>query len=132
MSAPEPVDATPEPRTDDWSEQAADTIVDFVGQVREKTTGPVITGARALVFGVLVLVLAVIALVGLTIGLTRAMEVLVLQIADWAGAEMARSTAVWLSYLIMGGLFTLIGLVLWRVANRRAVAPAPSVDGPGE
>ena len=38
---------------DDWSGQAADTVVKVVDAVREKTTGPVLTIARAIVYGLI-------------------------------------------------------------------------------
>jgi hypothetical protein len=91
----------PAPSTSDWPSQAADTIVDLVDQVRAKTTGPAITAARALVFGLIVAVLAVIvgvlALVFLVRLTTEVLEVI------WDGA------GVWLTYLLYGALFTAVG-----------------------
>ena len=52
----------PKPSTSDWPAQAANSIVDLVDQVRTKTTGPAITVARGLVFGVIVC--AVVAVAG--------------------------------------------------------------------
>ena len=52
----------PKPARDDWPAQAADTIVRVVGQVRDRTTGPAITAARAVVFGLLAAILGTVAL----------------------------------------------------------------------
>ena len=56
----------------DWTVQAADTIESVVGSIRDKTTVPLTTVARSLVFGLIAGVLGVAALVLLTIGLVRA------------------------------------------------------------
>jgi hypothetical protein len=91
----------PAPSTSEWPSQAADTIVDLVDQVRAKTTGPAITAARGLVFGlivgVLALVVGVLALVFLVRITTEVLE------AIWDGA------GVWLTYLIYGVVFTAVG-----------------------
>jgi hypothetical protein len=102
-----PVDPThvelvpPAPSTSEWPSQAADTIVDLVDQVRAKTTGPAITVARGLVFGlivgVLALVVGVLALVFLVRLTTEVLELI------WDGA------GVWLTYLIYGVVFTAVG-----------------------
>ena len=62
--APQPLDVElvpPPPNTSDWPAQATDTIVNLVDQVRAKTTGPAITVARGLVFGLIVGVLGLMA-----------------------------------------------------------------------
>ena len=91
----------PAPTTSEWPSQAADTIVDLVDQVRAKTTGPAITAARGLVFGlivgVLALVVGVLALVFLVRITTEVLELI------WDGA------GVWLTYLIYGVVFTAVG-----------------------
>lgn len=83
----------------DWTIQVADTIESVVGSVRDKTATPLETLARALVYGILILVMGTAALVLLTIALVRAGSYLL---------------PVWTVYAIVGGLFTLVGLLLWR------------------
>ena len=101
----------PAPSTSDWPAQATDTIVNLVDQVRSKTTGPAITVARSIVFGLIVGVLGLIAGVLLLIFAVR----LTTEILDliWDGS------GVWLTYLIYGALFTVVGAVLFRKRHVR-------------
>jgi hypothetical protein len=95
----------------DWPAQAADTIVRVVGQVRDKTTGPAITAARGLVYGVLAAVVGVVAAVLFAIGSVRLLDV-------YLPESLTGDDNTWLAHAIIGGLFTGAGLVLWR--SRRA------------
>ena len=92
-----PVSSSPPP---DWSAQAADVVVDVVDNVRSKTTGPLLTAAKAIVYGIVAFVLAVVALVLLSVALMRMINVYL-------------PGGVWLSYLLVGGLFVILGFVLW-------------------
>ncbi|MCB9372352.1 MAG: hypothetical protein H6518_06180 [Microthrixaceae bacterium] len=102
-------DGTPDrPRPgDDWPAKAADQIVALVDQVRDKTTGPAIRAARAVVFGFLATMLGAAALVLLIVGLVRFVDVYV-------------PGGVWVAHAIVGLLFVGSGLVLW--AKRTAPA----------
>ena len=91
----------PPPRADDdWSEQAADAVVKVVDAVRDKTTGPVLTIARAIVYGLIGLFAVIVALVVLVIALVRIIDV-------YLPGE------VWSTYLLLGVLFTALGLFIW-------------------
>jgi drug/metabolite transporter (DMT)-like permease len=83
----------------DWTVQVADTIESVVGSVRDKTAVPLETVARALVYGILIAVVGTAALVLSTIILVR------------LGSYVFR---VWAVYLILGILFSGLGLFLWR------------------
>ncbi len=97
-----PVDTRrPTPASEDWSEQAADTVVKVVDAVREKTTGPLLTIARAIVYGLIGVFAVMVALVVLTIALVRLVDA-------YLPGE------VWSAHLLIGALFTLAGLVVWR------------------
>ncbi len=89
----------PAPTSSDWTVQVTDTIESVVGSVRDKTATPLETVARAVVYGILIVVMGTAALVLLTIALVRAGTYLL---------------PVWAVYAIVGGLFTLVGLLLWR------------------
>ncbi|HYF47133.1 MAG TPA: hypothetical protein VD926_13040 [Acidimicrobiales bacterium] len=103
MAAPvEPRPTTP--ASEDWSDQAADTVVKVVDAVREKTTGPVLTVARAIVYGLIGLFAVLVALIVLTIALVRVVDA-------YLPGE------VWSAHLLIGGLFTLAGLFLWTKRN---------------
>lgn len=103
----------PAPSTSDWPEQATTTIVDLVDQVRAKTTGPAITVARGIVFGLIVGVLGIVAVVLLLIFLVRLTTDL-LELA-WDGA------GVWLTYLLYGVIFVVVGAILFARRHVRGV-----------
>ena len=91
-----------------WPAQAADAIVDTIGKVRDKTTKPAITAVRALVYGIIILVAAIIiAVVGLVFA-GRVMEVI--------------PGPIYWVYLGAGALLSLVGLVLLGKANRPPAA----------
>ena len=98
---PEPQAAT----SGDWPAQAADLIVRVVGQVRDKTTGPAITAARGVVYGLLAALLGATAGVLVAIGAVRALDELIEAIVD--------SRETWAAHAIVRLVFTLVGLLLW-------------------
>ncbi len=83
----------------DWPQRATNTLVSKVDEVRVKTSGPAISVARMVVYGITALPLLVMAIVLLVIGLVRVLDIAL--------------DRVWLAYLILGGVFTLGGLILW-------------------
>ena len=92
------------PFTDpNWATDLADTIERVVGSVRERTTKPLVTASRGVVFGLLAGILGITAVVLLIIILTRAMQAL---LDIWFRHEMS----VYLSYFIIGGIICLGGL----------------------
>jgi hypothetical protein len=95
MTAPQQV-PTPPP-SGDWAAQVADRIVDLVGQVRDRTTQPVVTATRGIVFGLLALVLGLAAVVLIAITLVRVLTYL--------------PGGVWVAHLITGSLFLIVGIV---------------------
>ena len=99
-ASPTPTTGTTSP---DWTVQVADSIESVVGSVRDKTAVPLETIARTLVYGIVLGTMGMTALVLTTIIAIRLLS-LVLE--------------VWAAYAIIGGLFTLLGLFLWR--KRRA------------
>ena len=63
------------PLTDpNWAPDLADQITGFIASVRQKTTDNAIKAARAIVFGLLVAILGMVAVVLLIIGSTRGLE----------------------------------------------------------
>ena len=95
--------ATPTPTTGttspDWTVQVADTIESVVGSVRDKTAVPLETVARALVYGIVLGTMGITALVLVTIIAIRVLSFVL---------------EVWAAYLIIGAIFTLAGMFLWR------------------
>lgn len=97
----------------DWPAQVADTIVGYVDQAREKTTGPATKVARTVVYGTLAALLGSAALVLGLVFFVRVVDVGAEVALDAAGLEKAgRST--WIAHLIVGGLFSGVGLLVWK------------------
>ncbi len=94
----------------DWPAVAADRIVDVVDTVRDKTTGPAQTAARAAVYGLLAAILAVVVVVLLIIFAIRGLDVLVDKFVPWGG--------IWLPYCILGVILIVVGSFVFR--RRRA------------
>ena len=104
-----PVDTSPAPPGDDWTVQVAGTIESVVGSIRDKTTVPLTTVARGLVYGIVAGVMGIAALILLVIALVRVLQV---RVFDF-------SLPVWAVYLLLGAIFVAVGLFLWR--KRRPV-----------
>jgi hypothetical protein len=99
-------------RTDDWPAQATDTIVKVVGTVRDKTTGPAITAARGVVYGLLAALTGTAALVLFVIGAIRAIDA-------YLPESVFGDEHTWAAHGIVGVVFTLGGLILWSRRNAR-------------
>lgn len=95
-----------QPLSDDWPSQAADTIVRVVGTVRDKTTGPAITAARAVVYGLLAALLGLTAFVLVAIAAVRILDV-------YLPESVFGPTHTWAAHLLIGIVFSLAGLVAW-------------------
>ena len=96
-----PPRATAVPATaEDWTTQAADTIERVVGSIRDRTTVPLTTIARAVVYGLVAGFMGAAALLLLAIALVRL----------WDAYVPGR---IWIGYLVIGAAFTAGGLVLW-------------------
>lgn len=92
---------------DDWPQQATTRVVDLVDNVRSKTAGPAIRISRAIVYGLVALVLMIIALPIFLIGITRLLDYAIPGDIYWV-------------YFGIGGVFTLLGLLLWSRRPRGA------------
>ena len=96
------------PLTDpNWAADLADTVERVVGTVREKATTPVVHVTRAIVYGLL----------GAFLGLDRRRAAADRADPGAAGAARPRrepAQAVYLSYLILGGILCLAGLLVLR------------------
>lgn len=91
----------------DWTVQAADHIESVVEAVKEKTTVPVTTVARALVFGIIAMAMGLAALLLVVIGLLR----LHVYLPFWKHNEARK---VWVTDAGAGAIFLLFGALLWR------------------
>ena len=90
---------------DDWAVQTADTIERLVESVRSNTSDRLVSAARLVVFGLLAAILGTVAIV---LGINALVRFMV----SYVGSA-------WATYLILGGIFTALGLLLWWLAWRR-------------
>jgi len=90
-----------------WAAEMADTVERVVGTVRDRATTPIVHITRALVYGLLAALLGLAALVLVLIAVTRALQALLDTGVEWP-------RAVYLSYLILGGILCLVGMLLFK------------------
>lgn len=83
----------------DWADQVTNLVVESVDKVRDRTTGPILEYSRILVHLIVALIVLLPVLVMVTLGLIR--------LLTWAVGQ------AWISYAIVGSLFTFFGLLLW-------------------
>ena len=98
----------------DWPAQAADTIERVVGNVRDKTTGPALTAARAVVYGLFAAIVGLAVLVVLIIAAIRLID-------SYLPDAVFGEDHMWAAYLIVGGALSIAGALCWSRRN-----------GPGE
>jgi hypothetical protein len=91
-----------------WAADTADTIDRLVGSVREKAITPVVHATRAVVFGLLAIFLGLTIVTLLLLTVTRAFQELL-------DVFVTPPQAVYLSYLIVGGILCLGGAILMRM-----------------
>jgi LPXTG-motif cell wall-anchored protein len=104
------------PFTDpNWAPDLADTVERVVGTVRDKTTKHVVTAVRALVFGIVISVAALAALVLLAIVGTKLLQRVLDIFVDY-------DSSVSFSYLLLGALLLAAGFLLMRKRRTKAVA----------
>ena len=102
------------PLTDpNWATETTDKLVSLIDSVRAQTTQKVVYAARGAVFGVIAVMIGTLIAIILIVGLMRALQSLLALAVDWP-------QAVYLSYFIVGALFCVVGLVLFRKRNAAA------------
>ena len=103
VSDPAEPQVTPE---DDWAKETADRLDHLVGTIRSQTTDRVVSLTRVVVYGLLAAIVGLMAAVLFVVTLVRGLDEIIPQ-------------EVWLTYLIVGAIFTLVGLFLWSKRERR-------------
>ncbi len=102
------------PLTDpNWADETTDTVIRLVGTTRDKVTTPIVYSARAVVYGLIAIFLVLFSLVIFLIMTTRALQAAL----DW---QLPHARSVYISYLIIGGILSAIGLLLFRKRSRSA------------
>ena len=97
---------------DKWMKRFLDVLDDGIAFVRDRTTLPLVKIVRGTVFGTFGALGAVLVFIFLLLALFRGIN----ELLDlW----WSRETSVWASYLILGGMFLLIGGRLMRRRSPR-------------
>ena len=91
-------------RPEDWPARVADTIESVIGGIAARTTVPITTAVRAIVYGVVIGVMASVAMVLLAVALDRLLVI----------AYEEAGVGVWAAHGTLGAIFLLLGLFLWR------------------
>ncbi len=96
----------------DWAAKTTSSIVQYVGQVRDKTTGPALVASRVTVY---ILAIASVAAVLGVILLLLLFRFLV--VATGELLPFVEPNESWLAHFILGGIFLGAGVFLWRKRN---------------
>lgn len=94
----------------DWPAGATDAIVRLVDTVANKTTGPALIVARAIVYGLFAALLGLVALLLFVIVAVRSLNV-------YLPDALFGTEHVWVAYLLLGLVFLASGLFLWDKRN---------------
>ena len=89
------------PTGDDWAYQITDLLVDTVDKIRDKTVLPVQKASRGVVYGVVILFLAIPSIVLLLAGIVRILD-------------SAIPGTVWYIYLGLGIILSVAGILVWK------------------
>jgi hypothetical protein len=92
---------------EDWTDQVTDLIVDSVDKVRSRTTGPILEVSRGSVHAIVAVLLLLPVAVLFLVLTVRVLTYFVFR-------------EVWITYTVLGMLFTLVGVVLWSRRNSGA------------
>ena len=104
------------PFTDpNWAPDLADTVERAVGKVRAAATDNAVKASRGVVFGVLALIVGMVALPLIVILLLGALR-------ESIGFFVSHERAVWISYLGMGALLMLGGFLALRARHGKEPA----------
>ena len=94
----------------DWPAEATALVVRVVDQARDKTTRPAMLAARGVVYGLIAGLVGITIAILLFIGLFRAVDIVVNEIVE---------DSVWLTYFVLGFLFTVSGAIVFSRRKAR-------------
>ena len=101
----ERADGAPSPdEGEDWAAATADAIERAVQSVRAKTADPLERIIRLVVYGLLAGIVGIAIAVLLAVAAFRGVVVLL---------DLVWQPEVWLAYVILGGIFVIVGLLVW-------------------
>jgi hypothetical protein len=90
---------------EDWAATTADAIERAVQSVRAKTADPLERVVRLVVYGLLAAIVGIAIAVLVAVVALRGLVILI---------DVVWQPEVWLAYLILGGIFVVTGLLVWR------------------
>ncbi len=102
-----------------WAPKLADTVERFVGQVRDRTTKPLLLAYRGLVYGLVAAFTAVFAIVASIILGVRGLQALI-------EIFTSHADAVWIGYLAVGAIFSIVGLIIMKKRFPQDSAKSPA------
>src|SRR4051812_13102192 len=104
-----------------WASDLADIIDRYVGQVRSTVTNRAVTVLRALVFGIIIVIIAPVAVTLVVILGTKSLQRLIATATD-------HNSAVWISYMLIGAILVIAGSVMMsrRYEHDQQWPPIPS------
>jgi len=91
----------------DWAAQVTGKVEELVALVRDRTLTPVVKIVRFVILGLIAIFIGGMTTVLLAVGVIRVLDTEVFH------------RRVWASYLVVGGIFSLTGLLFSRMRNRR-------------
>ncbi len=94
--------------SEEWPSRLTATLVGYVDTVRSATTGKALVLSRYLVY---FLAIALIAMIVAILSLILLVRLLV--VASGAVLPFVDQGEVWFAYLVIGAVFSLIGIFLW-------------------
>jgi hypothetical protein len=84
----------------DWTSDAADMVEQTVALLRDRTVAPAQVAAKAIVYGLLTVLIVIPTFILATVGAFR-------------GLVLLYQGYVWAAYVTLGGIFTLAGVFCW-------------------
>lgn len=103
---------------EDWPARASATVVQYVGTVRDKTTGPALVASRIAVYVLAMILISMVLAILLLVLFVR------LLVSLTSLLPFIETGETWLAYYILGGIFILVGAVLWRKKEPRPAESA--------
>ncbi|MEY2755890.1 MAG: hypothetical protein RJB65_2248 [Actinomycetota bacterium] len=97
-----------------WATQLADTVERVTARIRSVATDNAVKASRAIVFGVLVLLTVMAATPLAVILFTRFLQIVLSRII-----RTDHGTTVWVSYLVAGVVFYVLGVVMLKMRHRK-------------
>ncbi|MCP4435090.1 MAG: hypothetical protein GY812_06245 [Actinomycetia bacterium] len=88
-----------------WTDQVTDLVVDTVGKVRSRTTGPVLNVAHASVYGIVAAIIVIPIVIAFFAGLIKGLNWLI-------------PGDIWIVYTIIAAMMWLLGWALWLQRDR--------------